>query len=153
VSRFEGELARLAPGLRERIVRARTLREDEMTSLYSMSDVLVCPSREEGFGLCVLEAMAAGVAVVVPGRPPFTEYLDAGCAAFVDSESIDSVSHALAGLLLDVPRRRAMAAEARQQAQTFTWSRSAALHVEHYSAIRSRRAEPEDWAHERSANA
>jgi glycosyltransferase-like protein len=153
VTHFEGELARLPPGLRERVVRAGTLPEDEMTSLYSMSDVLLCPSREEGFGLCVLEAMAAGAAVVVPGRAPFTEYLDATCAAFVDSESIDSVSHALVRLLLDVPRRRAIAAAARQQAQTFTWSRSAALHVEYYSAIRSRRTEPEDWAHERSANA
>jgi glycosyltransferase-like protein len=153
VARFEGEVARLAPGLRERIVRAGTLPEDELTSLYSMSDVLLCPSREEGFGLCVLEAMAAGAAVVVPGRAPFTEYLDAGCAAFVDSESIDSVSQALAGLLVDVPRRRAIVAAARQHAQRFTWSRSAASHVEHYSAIRSHRTEPEDWAHERSANA
>ncbi len=153
VARFEGEVARLAPGLRERIVRAGTLPEEEMTSLYSMSDVLLCPSREEGFGLCVLEAMAAGVAVVVPGRAPFTEYLDAGCAAFVDSESTDSVSQALAGLLVDVPRRVAIVAAARQRAERFTWSRSAALHVEHYSAIRSRRIEPEDWAHERSVNA
>jgi glycosyltransferase-like protein len=152
-TRFESELARLAPGLRERIVRAGTLPEDEMTALYGMSDVLLCPSREEGFGLCVLEAMAAGVAVAVPGRAPFTEYLDAGCAAFVDSESIESVSHALASLLLDRPRRDTMAAAAREHARKFTWSRSAALHVEHYSAIRSRRTEPEDRAHERSANA
>ncbi len=153
VARFESELARLAPGLRDRIVRAGTVPEDEMTSLYGMSDVLLCPSREEGFGLCVLEAMAAGVAVVVPGRAPFTEYLDAGCAAFVDSESIESVSRALSRLLLDDARRHAMAAAARERAQSFTWSRSAALHVEHYSAIRSRRTEPDDWAHERSANA
>ena len=151
VASFEQELRRLDLG--DRVVRAGTLPEDELTSLYAMSDVLLCPSREEGFGLCVLEAMAAGAAVVVPGRPPFTEYLDAGCAALISTDSVESVSEALATLLLDESRRTALAEVARRRATRFTWSRSAARHVACYRAIRSEPPRADDEAHERRVHA
>jgi glycosyltransferase-like protein len=152
VARFEEELEGL-PNLSGRVVRAGTLPEEEMTSLYSMSDVLLCPSRDEGFGLCVLEAMAAGAAVVVPRRPPFTEYLDDDCAMFVDSDSVESVSSALATIVLDPHRRSALAATARSRSQRFTWSRSAAHHVDHYTAIRSHRPQPDEGGGTRAAHA
>jgi glycosyltransferase-like protein len=135
VSLFEDERRRQPPALAERIVRAGTLPEDELTALYAMADVLLCPSREEGFGLCVLEAMAAGAAVVVPGRPPFTEYLDDGCAALVDSDSVASVAAALASLASDPKRRLALATAARERSRRFSWSRSARQHIRHYRAV------------------
>jgi glycosyltransferase-like protein len=153
VARFEQERGRLGPGLAGRIVRAGTLPEDELTSLYALSDVLLCPSREEGFGLCVLEAMAAGVAVVVPGRAPFTEYLDDTCAALIDSGSVASVAEALAALATDSDRRRAIAEAARRRSRRFTWSRSADLHTSHYRVVRSRSERAYDAVHERSSHA
>jgi glycosyltransferase-like protein len=153
VARFEEELAQVAPELRARVVRAGTLPEEEITSLYALSDLLLCPSREEGFGLCVLEAMAAGAAVVVPGRPPFTEYLDTTCAAFVDSESVDSVSGALASLTLDPHRRSSLAEAARRRARRFRWSHSAARHVKYYESVRSARGRRRDPPHERPTHA
>ena len=135
-ARFEHELAR-TPALASRVVRAGTLPEDELTSLYAFADLLVCPSREEGFGLCVLEAMAAGTPAVVPARAPFTEYLDDGCAALVDSTCVESIADAIVELASDPFRRRALAAAARQRCAQFTWSHSAALHLTHYRAIRS----------------
>jgi glycosyltransferase-like protein len=135
VAQFEDALSRLPPRVRARIVRAGTLPEEEMTSLYSMGDLLLCPSREEGFGLCVLEAMVAGAAVIVPQRPPFTEYLDATCAAFVDADSVESVTEALTSLVSDPGRRTSLVSAARDRAAWFTWSRSAACHVGHYQAV------------------
>jgi glycosyltransferase-like protein len=132
VARFEEERARLPAALRERIFRAGTIPEEELTSLYAMSDVLLCPSREEGFGLCVLEAMAAGAAVVAPGRAPFDEYLDDSCAALVDPDSVTSVAAALAALGEDRGRRLALADAARMRAWSFSWSRSADEHLGHY---------------------
>jgi glycosyltransferase-like protein len=137
VASFEGELARVPQRLRDRVRRAGTLSEDEMTSLYCMSDVLFCPSREEGFGLCVLEAMAAGTAVVVPGRAPFTEYLDARCAAFIGSDAVEAMTAELVSVLSDVRRRARLAAAAMRRLQRFTWSQSARRHLHHYATIRS----------------
>jgi glycosyltransferase-like protein len=154
VARFEEELGKLPPDLRGRVMRAGTLPEEEMTSLYAMSDMLLCPSREEGFGLCVLEAMAAGTAVVVPGRPPFTEYLDESCAALVDSASIDSVSDGLSSLVVDPRRRHALADSARQRSLRFTWSESASRHLSHYvTVIDGWREDANDVTHERSIHA
>jgi glycosyltransferase-like protein len=154
VARFEEELGNLPPDLRSRVVRAGTLPEEEMTSLYPMSDVLLCPSLEEGFGLCVLEAMAAGTAVVVPGRPPFTEYLDESCATLVDSDSIESVSKALSSLAVEPRRRHALAGLARRRSQRFTWSESASRHLSHYvTLIHGLREGANDVTKERSLHA
>ena len=137
IARFEAECALLPADLRARIVRAGTLSEQDMTSLYSTSDILLCPSIQEGFGLCVLEAMAAGAAVVVPGRGPFTEYLDANCAKLVDPGSVDSVAQALVELAVDPRLRSRLVAAARVRARRFSWSRAAATHLSHYESIRS----------------
>jgi glycosyltransferase-like protein len=134
-ARFEAELADLPGGLATRVVRTGTLDEDDMSALYCLSDVLVCPSEHEGFGLCVLEAMAAGTPVLVPGREPFTEYLDSDCAAFVDSDSVDSIADALLALVFDGDLRARRAACAKNRAADFTWGRSAATHLAHYRTI------------------
>ncbi|HEX2670053.1 MAG TPA: MSMEG_0565 family glycosyltransferase, partial [Polyangiaceae bacterium] len=84
---FARQLAALPTELRERITILGTVPELELSTLYQLSDVLLCPSLQEGFGLCVLEALAAGVPVVVSRGEPFDEYLDASCASFVEPTS------------------------------------------------------------------
>jgi glycosyltransferase-like protein len=132
---FEADLARVPEALAARIVRPGSVSDGELTALYRASDVLLCPSLQEGFGLCVLEAMAAGTCVIVPGRPPFTEYLEERSAAFVDPESVDSIADALAALLLDPPRRAELAAAAANRLSPFSWERSARCHIERYENI------------------
>jgi glycosyltransferase-like protein len=153
VARFEQERAKLPAALTRRIVRAGTLPEDELTSLYALSDVLLCPSAQEGFGLCVLEAMAAGVAVVVPDRPPFTEYLDEASAALVDSDSVESVAKALVSLTSDADRRRTLVDAAQRRCNDFRWSNSAQQHLSHYRVIRSAFARAHDAGPRRSSHA
>lgn len=52
------------------------LTEDELPGLYTACHCLVHPYRGEGFGLPILEAMACGLAVVVPGYGPALELCD-----------------------------------------------------------------------------
>ena len=153
VACFDAELARLSPDLQARIVRAGTLAEEDLTSLYPLSDILLSPSQQEGFGLCVLEAMAAGAAVIAPGRPPFTEYLDGRCAVLVDSSSMESVSKALVALALDPGKRASLASAARERAVHFSWLRSAATHLVHYESVRARRSPASASIRERSTDA
>jgi glycosyltransferase-like protein len=139
VRAFDAEVD-VVPELRGRVGRAGTIAETELTGLYGIADVLLCVSRQEGFGLCVLEAMAAGVAVVVPERPPFTEYLDASTAMLVDADSAEDVGGALATLAGDPLLRRRLASAARRRARAFTWSRSAEIHLHHYVRLCAQRA-------------
>jgi glycosyltransferase-like protein len=137
---FEADLARWPSEDRPRVVRTGPLEEAEMTGLYRLADVLLFPSLQEGFGLCVLEAMAAGVAVIVPKGEPFTEYLSPRSAAFVDPLSVESISGGLAELLVSPSRRLALARNANDRVCSFTWTRSASVHAAHYEALLKRRA-------------
>src|SRR6478752_6304974 len=89
---FRQRLAALEPSLRARIVELGSVTERELSGLYQISQILLCPSLQEGFGLCVLEALAAGTAVVVSNAEPFTEYLTAETASFVDPESVACIA-------------------------------------------------------------
>jgi glycosyltransferase involved in cell wall biosynthesis len=45
--------------------------------LYSLGDVYVYPTRLEGIGLTIAEALASGLPVIVPDAPPMSEFIDA----------------------------------------------------------------------------
>src|SRR5205085_2745119 len=51
------------------------LSEDDMVTAYRGAEVVVCPSRFEGFGLTPMEAIACGRPVVVSDIPPHREFL------------------------------------------------------------------------------
>lgn len=73
-------LARLtAPPLRGRVTHVGYVEPDKREALYAGATLLVLPSLDEGFGIPVLEAMAAGVPVVAANRGALPEVLgDAG---------------------------------------------------------------------------
>jgi glycosyltransferase involved in cell wall biosynthesis len=74
----------------------------------------------EGFGLPVLEAFAAGAAVVTGNRTSLPEV--AGEAAeLVDPESIDDIRRGLEVLMSDPHRREELVQIGRLRARDFTW--------------------------------
>jgi glycosyltransferase-like protein len=137
VSAFDADLSELPREVAARVVRAGTLPESELTMLYRASDILLCSSELEGFGLCVLEAMAAGAAVIAPDAEPFTEYLDERSALLVDGGSAEAMANALLRLILHPEERARLAMNARQTAAGFSWARTAAAHLALYDALRS----------------
>jgi glycosyltransferase-like protein len=138
---FERRLRELGPSVSARVKRLGTVDEAALTLLYQASDLLFCPSIQEGFGLCVLEAMAAGTPVVVSEREPFTDWLPAASARFVDPTSAASLGAGLLALAADAVERRRLAREGHAVAERFTWDRVAEAHlVEYEAALRSRPA-------------
>jgi glycosyltransferase involved in cell wall biosynthesis len=93
-------------------------------ALYEGARLLVQPSFEEGFGIPVLEAMAAGVPVVAANRGALPEVLgDAG--ALVDAQDAHGMAAAMAHLLDDDEFATACAANGIQRARQFKWSETA----------------------------
>lgn len=149
---FRDRLSRLEPALRARIVELGPVSERELTGLYGISQILLCPSLQEGFGLCVLEALAARTAVVVSEQAPFTEYLTPDVASFVQPGSPASIGDGLARLLQDEALRQRRVRAGAAHVRTFSWQRVALEHERLYTRVlyqTSRRwiATHEDPAH------
>lgn len=114
--------AGLAP---ERLHAVGRLDDRDLAAVLAGATVLAAPSRAEGFGLPVLEAMAAGIPVVVSDAPALVELV--GPAGLV-SRREDPVSLARAiGDVLDDPSAAAeLAARGRARAAGSTWAAAAA---------------------------
>ena len=112
-------------GVADRILLCGYLAEADKAALLTGADVFAYPSRYEGFGLPVLEAMACGTPVVTTTGGSLPEV--AGDAALlVDPGDPDALAAALAKLAGDPAARQAMAARGQARAATFTWQRCAA---------------------------
>ena len=93
--------------------------------LYEGARLLVMPSRDEGFGIPVLEAMSAGIPVVAADRGALPEVLgDAGL--LVDPDDVPSFAGALHRLLSDDTFAAECAMRGLARAREFSWERSAA---------------------------
>ena len=80
--------------LASRVVHLGYVNDDAREELYRSARVLVMPSHDEGFGLPALEAMSAGVPVIVSARGSLPEVVqDAG--AQVDPLDIDALAAAI----------------------------------------------------------
>ena len=67
----------------------------DMPALYRLASALVFASVKEGFGLCVLEAMASGTPVVASRIAPFVDYLDPSDALWCDPAESSSIAGAM----------------------------------------------------------
>ncbi len=100
--------------------------DQELAAYYSSASVLFFPSYQEGFGLPLIEAMAAGLPVVCSDIPVFREIADS-CAVFIPPD-LDSFRNAL----LDFNTFRFQTESARKKARSFTWEKAAAELLQFY---------------------
>lgn len=129
---MEAEALEIGPG--KPVIRTGPIAQGGMQALYRLAETLVFPSMTEGYGLCVLEAMACGKPAIVSARPPFTEYLAAGEALFVDPDDPGTIAAAMLASL-EPGRRAGLAAAGRTVARNHTWEACAARHRPAYAAL------------------
>jgi glycosyltransferase involved in cell wall biosynthesis len=106
------------------------LSDVDLRSVVAGASALVLPSRDEGFGLPVLEALACDVPVVCSDVPALRE-VAGGHASLVPFGEVEAMGAALTAAVeatIDAP---ALAAR-RTYAAGFTWRRTAELTVEAY---------------------
>jgi glycosyltransferase involved in cell wall biosynthesis len=115
---------------RVRVIRAGYLPLAELSGFLGGAAVVAYPSLGEGFGLPVLEAMAAGAAVLTTRRLALPEVGgDAVAYCGIDAQDIAA---GLVELLEDPARRVELSAAAQRRAKDFSWAASATLHREAY---------------------
>jgi D-inositol-3-phosphate glycosyltransferase len=98
-----------------------------LSTYYRAADVCVVPSRSESFGLVALEAAACGtpvVAAAVGGLATIVE--DGTTGVLIEGRDPAAYADAIAGLLADPARARAVGAAAASRARDYTWSTAAA---------------------------
>jgi glycosyltransferase involved in cell wall biosynthesis len=116
-------------GLADRVVLTGHVSDEELVLLYQGASLFVFPSRYEGFGLPVIEALACGAPAIVGRNSSLVELVDQEEALF-DADDPSSIQSALARALTDGGLlERLQRPEVRKR---FTWRRIAEQTVDVY---------------------
>jgi glycosyltransferase involved in cell wall biosynthesis len=101
------------------------------------SAMLVLPSLEEGFGLPVVEAMAAGLPVVC-SRGSALEEVAGDAATLVDPSDPGALGHAIEHLLDDPDEAESHRLKGRARSRRFDWQDTAERTIAFYRTILGR---------------
>ena len=123
------------------VVAVGSTDDGELDALYRAAVALALPSRYEGFGLPVLEAMARGCPVVTSDAGALVE-VGGGATTVVPVGDVDALAAALDQLASDADHRRQRAAAGQARSGDFSWSRSATAHACAYRGALERHPVP-----------
>jgi glycosyltransferase involved in cell wall biosynthesis len=112
------------PELKNRIIMAGGMTDDELKLTYSMARVFCFPSYAEGFGLPPLEAMASGIPVIVSDTTALPEVCR-DAAIYIDPNRPESIAGAIDQLLGDSELYNIQKNKGIERASSFTWRDSA----------------------------
>jgi glycosyltransferase-like protein len=113
-----------------------TVPDDEMAAWYHAADAFAFPSVNEGFGLVVLEAMAAGLPVVLTRLPVFGEYVRFGEDALAVAPGDDeALADSLEAVARDEQVRATLRRRGRDLAERFAWDTTARQHIAIYDEL------------------
>jgi glycosyltransferase involved in cell wall biosynthesis len=110
--------------VRDRISILGYVSPDQLAQWYSRAMIFAFPSLDEGFGMPVLEAMAAGTPVVTSTRSALPE-VAGDAAVLVDPADTESLGAALRLLARKEDLRQDLACRGIARARLFTWEKAA----------------------------
>lgn len=113
-----------ALGLQDDVALLGWLPFEDIPAIYREAELFVFPSRHEGFGLPILEAMASGVPVVCSRMEPLIE-VAGNAALFVNPDDPADIARAIITVLKDKPFRMKLIDEGLKRSREFTWDNTA----------------------------
>lgn len=124
-----------ALGIADRTVHVR-VSDGQLASLYAHADAFVFPSRYEGFGLPVIEAMASGCPVIMTEVPALLEIAPDSALTF-GFEDVDTLIQHVTRVIEDRALRTRMIESGRTRARDYSWERTAETTSKAYGRILS----------------
>jgi glycosyltransferase involved in cell wall biosynthesis len=103
--------------------------DDDLAALYEGAFCLGFPSKTEGFGIPLLEAMTLGCPVISSNAASLLE-VGGDAVSYVDPDNGVGWREAIIGLSRNRELRETMAARGRKRATLFSWRRSAQLYLD-----------------------
>ncbi len=111
-------------GLAQTIVCPGQIDDEDLPGIYQGALALVHPSRYEGFGLQLVEAMASGIPVLASQTTSLPEVLN-GAGLLFDADDPASIAGQMARVVSDAGLRADLAEKSRQRARFFSWHKAA----------------------------
>jgi len=112
-------------GLQDAIELRGRVSDEELVALYQQCAALVYPSRYEGFGFPLVEAMACGAPVIAANCSAIPEVAGSAAAALLDPDDEPGFADAIAHVLQDPAFAAASRARGIARAAQFTWHATA----------------------------
>jgi glycosyltransferase involved in cell wall biosynthesis len=119
---------------RDRIKITGYIAEDEIARWYAKASIFAFPSLDEGFGMPVLEAMAAGVPVIAGNRSSLPEVCG-DAAMLVDPSSDEELTDGVNSLARDEQLRLKMASSGKIHAARFRWENAVQATIAVYKEL------------------
>jgi len=109
----------------------------ELAALYATAEAFVYPSRYEGFGLQLVEAMALGCPVLASDVTSLPEILGDGGETF-PLDDPERLTQLLRRVMHDSAYREALSTRSRQRGQHFSWRKTASDTLDVYARLAGR---------------
>lgn len=122
--KIKEKITALPEEIRSDVIELGYVSDRDYPILLKRADILFFPSWFEGFGLPVLEAMAAGVPVVASSQTSLPEIAGSGAMLVKPSKPLEMAA-ALSKLIHKSDFRKSMILKGRVRANSFTWRRAA----------------------------
>lgn len=105
----------------------------DRTALMQQCKLFIFPSRYEGFGFPVLEAMAAGAPVLTTDRGALRDI--SGPSKVLDGCDSEAIADGIEDALIDDDWRMVVVQDGRQWSSSYTWDASLDAHISVYNAV------------------
>ena len=117
-------------------VRQVAASDDELAGLYQSAAAFLYPTRSEGFGMPILEAMIHNCPVVTTALTSLPE-VGGDAVLYADPDDTDAWRSAIESLVIDSVLRSKMVRRGQLQALNFTWEENAQRHLNVYRQFAS----------------
>ncbi|MDD5489196.1 MAG: glycosyltransferase family 1 protein [Candidatus Moranbacteria bacterium] len=120
--------------LKDKVIFPGWIGEDDKSALLQSAECFVFPSLYEGFGIPVIEAMAAGTPVACSNIPVLRE-IGGDAALFCDPKNSHEFAENISKILDDENLRKNLIKIGQETAQKFTWRKTAEKTLEIYKNL------------------
>jgi glycosyltransferase involved in cell wall biosynthesis len=124
-------------GVEKNVVFHGWVEQSKLSRYYKSANFCIFPSRHEGFGLVILEAMALGIPVIASDIPTFKEIIaDGNDGVMFKSEDADALSDKVLTLYYDPKLRNELGSNAFEKAKKYSWENIADQYIALYKVLR-----------------